>query len=26
VPLGLARIALERSGERVMSTTWFEVG
>ncbi|HET6666589.1 MAG TPA: carboxypeptidase regulatory-like domain-containing protein [Intrasporangium sp.] len=26
VPLGLARIALESSGERVMSTTWFEVG
>ncbi len=26
VPLGLARITLQRSGERVMSTTWFEVG
>ena len=26
VPLGLARIALESSGDRVMSTTWFEVG
>jgi hypothetical protein len=26
VPLGLARVALERSGERVMSTTWFDVG
>jgi hypothetical protein len=26
VPLGLARIALERSGERIMSTTWFDVG
>ncbi|MDV3219937.1 carboxypeptidase regulatory-like domain-containing protein [Intrasporangium sp.] len=26
VPLGLARIALERSGERIMATTWFDVG
>ena len=26
VPLGLARISVERSGERIMSTTWFEVG
>jgi hypothetical protein len=26
VPLGLARIVLERAGERVMSTTWFDVG
>ena len=26
VPLGLARISLEKSGERLMSTTWFEVG
>lgn len=26
VPLGLARIVLERAGERVMATTWFDVG
>jgi hypothetical protein len=26
VPLGLARIVLEQSGERIMSTTWFDVG
>lgn len=26
VPLGLARILLEQSGERIMSTTWFDVG
>lgn len=26
VPLGLARIALERSDERIMATTWFDVG
>jgi hypothetical protein len=26
VPLGLARIVLERAGERIMSTTWFDVG
>jgi hypothetical protein len=26
VPLGLARIVLERDGQRVMSTTWFDVG
>jgi hypothetical protein len=26
VPLGLARIGVEHLGERIMSTTWFEVG
>ena len=26
VPLGLARVVLERSGERVMVTPWFDVG
>jgi hypothetical protein len=26
VPFGLARIGLDQSGERVMSTTWFDVG
>ncbi|ADU50099.1 carboxypeptidase-like regulatory domain-containing protein [Intrasporangium calvum] len=26
VPLGLARIVLEQAGERVMTTTWFDVG
>lgn len=26
VPLGLARIVVEQSGERIMSTTWFDVG
>lgn len=26
VPLGLARIAVEKSGERIMATTWFDVG
>jgi hypothetical protein len=26
VPLGLARAVLGRAGERVMTTTWFEVG
>jgi hypothetical protein len=26
VTLGLARITLAKSGERIMSTTWFEVG
>jgi hypothetical protein len=26
VPLGLARVALERGGERSLSTTWFDVG
>jgi hypothetical protein len=26
VPLGLARVVLERSGERLMVTPWFDVG
>ncbi|GAA6525624.1 carboxypeptidase regulatory-like domain-containing protein [Intrasporangium sp. DVR] len=26
VPLGLARVVVEQSGERIMSTTWFDVG
>ena len=26
VPLGLARIAMERGGQRAMTTTWFDVG
>jgi hypothetical protein len=26
IPLGLARIVLEQSGERIMSTRWFDIG
>lgn len=26
VPLGLTRVVLQQAGERIMSTTWFEVG